>query len=93
MLTAFFQSLRIALVTISVIPAILAGALSLLFITGNTINIQSFMGCIMAVGIGISNAVLLISNAQLLRSQASSEHMGAQAAANRLRPIMMTSLR
>jgi multidrug efflux pump subunit AcrB len=93
MLTAFFQSLRMAFVTISIIPGILAGAISLLFITGNTINIQSFMGCIMAVGIGISNAVLLISNAQAIRSGSSgADHIGAQAAANRLRPIMMTSL-
>jgi multidrug efflux pump subunit AcrB len=82
-----------AFVTISIIPGILAGAISLLFITGNTINIQSFMGCIMAVGIGISNAVLLISNAQAIRSGSSGAgHIGAQAAANRLRPIMMTSL-
>jgi multidrug efflux pump subunit AcrB len=93
MLTAFFQSLRMAFVTISIIPGILAGAIALLFITGNTINIQSFMGCIMAVGIGISNAVLLISNAQAIRSGSSGAgHIGAQAAANRLRPIMMTSL-
>ena len=93
MLTAFFQSLRMAFVTISIIPGILAGAIALLFITGNTINIQSFMGCIMAVGIGISNAVLLISNAQAIRSGSSgADHIGAQAAANRLRPIMMTSL-
>jgi multidrug efflux pump subunit AcrB len=56
-------------------------------------NIQSFMGCIMAVGIGISNAVLLISNAQSIRAEASDlKYIGAKAAANRLRPILMTSL-
>ena len=93
MLTAFFQSLRIALVVFSVIPGILAGSILLLFITGNTMNIQSFMGCIMAVGIGISNAVLLVSNAQAIRSGSSDLiDIGAQAASNRLRPIMMTSL-
>jgi multidrug efflux pump subunit AcrB len=78
MLTAFFQSLRMAFVTVSIIPGILAGAIALLFTTGNTINIQSFMGCIMAVGIGISNAVLLISNAQTIRSGSSgADHIGA----------------
>jgi multidrug efflux pump subunit AcrB len=93
MLTAFFQSLRLALVTISIIPGILTGSIALLLITGNTVNIQSFMGCIMAVGIGISNAVLLISNAQAIRSGSSAlVHIGAQAASNRLRPILMTSL-
>ena len=93
MLTAFFQSLRLALVVVSIIPGILAGSLLLLLITGNTMNIQSFMGCIMAVGIGISNAVLLVSNAQAIRSEASNiKFIGAQAASNRLRPILMTSL-
>ena len=92
MLTAFFQSLRLSLVVISIVPGILTGSLLLLLITGNTMNIQSFMGCIMAVGIGISNAVLLISNAQTIRSKSSSSHIGAQAASNRLRPILMTSL-
>ena len=93
MLTAFFQSLRLALVVVSIIPGILAGSLLLLLITGNTMNIQSFMGCIMAVGIGISNAVLLVSNAQAIRSEASNiKFIGAQAASNRLRPILMTSV-
>jgi len=47
----------------------------------------------MAVGIGISNAVLLVSNAQAIRSEASNiKFIGAQAASNRLRPILMTSL-
>src|SRR5258708_19099573 len=56
-------------------------------------NIKSFMGCIMAVGIGISNAVLLISNAQTIRSKTpDSSHVGAQAASNRLLHILMTSI-
>ncbi|HET7003596.1 MAG TPA: efflux RND transporter permease subunit, partial [Puia sp.] len=92
MLTAFFQSIRLSLVVISIVPGILAGSLLLLLVTGNTMNIQSFMGCIMAVGIGISNAVLLITNAQSLRSKSSATLVGAQAASNRLRPVLMTSL-
>jgi len=93
MLTAFFQSLKLSLVVVSVIPGILCGSLFLLFVTGNTINIQSFMGSIMAVGIGISNAILLISNAQAIRLKTpESGQIGAQAAANRLRPILMTSV-
>ena len=44
LMTAFFQSLRLALVVMSVIPGILTGSLLMIFITGNTINIQSFMG-------------------------------------------------
>jgi multidrug efflux pump subunit AcrB len=86
----YFQSFRVAVVTISVIPAVVAGALLLLFLTGNTLNIQSYMGTIMAVGVAIANAVLFLTNAEQLRkSRASDFHMTA--AGNRLRPILMTS--
>jgi len=56
-------------------------------------NIQSFMGCIMAVGVAVSNAVLLVASAERLRAEtAGIANAGAQAAAGRLRPIIMTSL-
>ena len=86
----YFQSFRVAVVTVSVIPAVVAGALLLLSLTGNTLNIQSYMGTIMAVGVAIANAVLFLTNAEQLRkSGASLFHMTA--AGNRLRPILMTS--
>jgi multidrug efflux pump subunit AcrB len=89
-MTIYFQSFRVALVILSIIPAVIAGALFLLLLTGNTMNIQSYMGAIMAVGVAIANAVLLITNAEQLRkSGASRFHM--KAAGNRLRPILMTS--
>jgi multidrug efflux pump subunit AcrB len=86
----YFQSFRVAIVTLSVIPAVIAGSLFLLFITGTTMNIQSYMGTIMAVGVAIANAVLFITNAEHSRiSHSVSPNM--EAAANRLRPILMTS--
>ncbi|HTI07334.1 MAG TPA: efflux RND transporter permease subunit [Puia sp.] len=86
----YFQSFRIAVVTLSVIPAVIAGSLFLLFLTGTTLNIQSYMGTIMAVGVAIANAVLFITNAEhSRRAGVSSPHM--EAASNRLRPILMTS--
>jgi multidrug efflux pump subunit AcrB len=86
----YYQSFRVAVITLSVIPAVVAGALFLLYLTGNTLNIQSYMGTIMAVGVAIANAVLFITNAEQLRkSGASRFHMTA--AGNRLRPILMTS--
>src|SRR5215204_5374154 len=92
MLTAYFQSLKLSLTVLSVFPGVLAGSMLLLWATGNTLNIQSFMGCIMAVGVAVANAILLISNAELLRSQQKDvTWIGAQAAKNRLRPILMTS--
>lgn len=92
--TAYFQSVKLSLLILSVLPAVLAGSLLLLWLTGNTVNIQSFMGCIMAVGVAVSNAVLLVSKAEQLRVS-SVEHsttIGAQAAAARLRPIVMTGI-
>ncbi len=93
MLTAYFQSFRLALIVLSVFPGVLAGSMLLLWLTGNTLNIQSFMGSIMAIGVAVANAILLVSNAELLRArQENVLSIGAQAAANRLRPILMTSL-
>lgn len=92
--TAYFQSLKLSLLILSVLPAVLAGSLLSLWLTGNTVNIQSFMGCIMAVGVAVSNAVLLISKAEQLRVS-SIQHtisIGAQAAAARFRPIIMTGI-
>lgn len=93
MLTAYFQSARLSLVVLIIIPGVLAGSLLLIWLTGNTMNIQSFMGCIMAVGVAASNAILLVSNAEQLRlEQTGAANIGAAAAANRFRPIVMTSL-
>ncbi len=93
MLAAYFQSFKISLTILLALPGVFAGSLMLLWITGNTLNIQSFMGCIMAIGIAVSNIILLVTNAEHLRLQQSiATSIGAQAAANRLRPIIMTSL-
>jgi multidrug efflux pump subunit AcrB len=89
-MTIYFQSFRVALVILSIIPAVIAGAMFLLLLTGNTMNIQSYIGTIMAVGVAIANAVLFITNAEQLRKSGASQfHMTA--AGNRLRPILMTS--
>jgi multidrug efflux pump subunit AcrB len=93
MLAAYFQSVRLSLTVLSVLPAVLAGSLLLLWITGNTLNIQSFMGCIMATGVAVANSILLVSNAEEIRFSATDHRsVGAQAASNRFRPILMTSV-
>jgi multidrug efflux pump subunit AcrB len=87
----FFQSFRVALATLSIIPAVVAGSLFLIFVTRGTLNIQSYMGMIMAVGVAIANSVLFITNAeQLRRSGGRDVHL--EAAGHRLRPILMTSI-
>jgi multidrug efflux pump subunit AcrB len=90
-MAVFFQSFRIALSTLSIIPAVITGSLFFLFITGHSLNIQSYMGTIMAIGVAIANAVLFITNAEQQRKLGiPGAHMLAAEA--RLRPILMTSL-
>jgi multidrug efflux pump subunit AcrB len=92
LLTAYFQSVRLALASVSAVPAVLAGVAVMLWATGTTLNIQSFMGAIMAIGVAVSNAILLVTFAQEHRRQGQPATQAAvQGAANRLRPILMTS--
>lgn len=92
MMAVFFQSFRVAAVTVSVIPAVAAGSLLLLLLTGQTLNIQSYMGCIMAIGVAIANAVLFVTNAEQLRRGGNNVDAWLLAAESRMRPILMTSL-
>jgi len=92
-LAANFQSFKVSMVVLATIPAVLLGALLLLTATGSTLNLQSYMGIIMSVGVSISNAVLLITNAEQLRMHNGNALLSArQAAGLRLRPILMTTL-
>jgi multidrug efflux pump subunit AcrB len=93
MLAANFQSFKVSLVVLTSVPAVLLGSLLLLTITGSTLNLQSYMGIIMSVGVSISNAVLLITNAEHLRLHNGDALLSAkESVALRLRPILMTSL-
>ena len=92
LMTVFFQSFNIAAITLSVVPAVIAGSLLLLFITGQTMNIQSYMGTIMAIGVSIANAVLFMTNAEQLRRKGDIVNAHLKAAESRLRPILMTSV-
>ena len=88
LLTAYFQSLRLALVVLSTVPAVLAGVVLALRFTGTTLNLQSFMGAIMATGIAIANSILLVTFAELARRSGGTL---AVAAAARLRAVLMTA--
>ncbi len=93
MLAANFQSFKMSFVVLSTLPAVLFGSLLLVKITGATLNLQSYMGMIMSVGVSISNAVLLITNAEELRKHNGDALKSAREAVTlRLRPILMTSL-
>ena len=93
MLAANFQSFKVSAIVLTTVPAVLVGSLSLLMACGSTLNLQSYMGMIMSVGVSISNAVLLITNAEELRKHNANALLSAkEAAALRMRPIVMTAL-
>jgi multidrug efflux pump subunit AcrB len=92
LLAAYFQSLRMALIIIAVIPAVLAGVAIGLLLTGSTLNVQSFMGAIMAIGVAVANAILLADFAERYRREGRPAAEAAlDAATSRLRPILMTT--
>lgn len=93
MLSATFQSFRVSLVILTTVPFVVVGSLALLNLTGSTLNLQSYMGLIMSIGVSIANAVLLISNAETIRkSTGNALEAGLEAAKLRIRPIIMTTL-
>jgi len=93
LLTANFQSVKLALVVISTTPAVIAGVVVMLWATGTTVNLQSFMGAIMSIGVAVANAILLVTFAERHRREegAASDVAAIEGAQGRLRPILMTS--
>ena len=92
LLTANFQSVRVALVILSTIPAVMTGVVVALWLTRTTLNVQSFMGAIMAIGVSVANAILLVTFAEQRRRDGAAAHDAAmEGATSRLRPILMTS--
>jgi multidrug efflux pump subunit AcrB len=93
LLTANFQSLKLALVVLSTAPAVLTGSVLMLLVTGTTLNLESFMGTIMAIGVAVANAILLVTFAEQNRANGMVAPEAARAAAvERLRPVLMTSM-
>ena len=92
LLTAYFQSARLALVAVAPVPAILVGIVVMLLATGTTLNLQSFMGSIMAIGVATANAILLVTFAERARvGGMDARDAGIEGARSRVRPILMTS--
>ncbi len=93
LLVANFQSWQLALVTTSTLPAVVAGVTIVLWLWRTTLNLESFMGAIMAIGVAVANAILLVTFAERSRlTGKSSLDAALDGATTRLRPILMTSL-
>jgi len=88
-----YESLRDPLIVMASVPVAAVGVLVILFLTGTTLNLQSYIGCIMLGGIVVNNAILLVDQAgQLNRGGMPVHEAVAEAGRRRLRPILMTTL-
>ncbi|MCC7499803.1 MAG: efflux RND transporter permease subunit [Bryobacterales bacterium] len=92
LLSANFQSMRLALAVVLTVPAVLGGVLLMLRVTGTTLNIQSFMGAIMSIGIAVANSILLVTFAERFRHEGRPLlEATREGATSRLRAILMTA--
>ena len=93
LLAANFESISLSLNVLVTVPAVLMGALCFLILTGSTLNIESFMGMIMAIGVSVANSILMVTFSEKARLEnGNSTSSAIEGAKNRLRPILMTSL-
>ncbi len=92
-LAANYQSFPLSVTVLTAVPSVLAGSMLMLLATGSDLNLESYMGIIMSVGVSVSNAILLVTNAEEIRKTGvDSVKAAIQAAGLRLRPILMTSI-
>jgi CzcA family heavy metal efflux pump len=92
-LVAQFRRFTSALVILSAAPLSLVGAFGLLFVTGTPLNVSSFMGLILLVGLIVKNGIILVDYADVI-STTEPDRIEAlvRAGSIRLRPILMTTL-
>jgi multidrug efflux pump subunit AcrB len=95
LLVVLYQSWVDPLLILLAIPGAFSGILWMLLLTNTTLNVESFMGSIMAVGIAASNSILLVNFANEARQD--NDQIGPAEAAlisgrTRLRPVLMTAL-
>jgi len=92
LLGGYFQSPRLALVSLGAVPGVLSGVVLALLLTGTTLNIESFMGAIMSIGVSVSNSVMLVTfTARDWRDGFSVADAAVRGGRERLRPILMTA--
>ena len=92
-MASLYESLAYPFVVMFSVPLAAIGVILMLFLTGTTFNVQSFIGCIMLGGIVVNNAILLVDHTNLLRRRDGMEVRDAieEAGRRRLRPILMTA--
>ncbi len=92
LLTAYFQSLRLALISVGAVPGVLVGIVTILYLTNTSLNIESFMGSIMSLGVSVSNSVMLVTFIdEHWKRGVPAVEAAVIGASERLRPILMTA--
>jgi multidrug efflux pump len=92
-LAAQFESFRHPLIIMLTVPMALFGGLLGLHLTGSSINVFSQIGSIMLIGLAAKNGILIVEFANQLRDRGQEFYSAIiEAAAVRLRPVIMTSL-
>ncbi|MGI9071776.1 MAG: efflux RND transporter permease subunit [Bryobacteraceae bacterium] len=87
-----FQSLRLAVTVLLTVPAVLCGVVLMLFLTGTTLNVQSFIGAIMAIGVAVANAILFVTFSEFSRKQGTpASEAAVEGGRSRVRAILMTA--
>ena len=93
LLAGNFESIRLSFVVLSTIAGVVSGVILGLLATGTSLNVQSFMGAILATGVALANAILLVTFAEEYRRSGMAPGDAAiRAAKTRFRPVLMTSL-
>jgi len=94
LMVILFQSWIDPFIIIMAVPGALVGILWMLALTHTTLNVESLMGSIMAVGIAVSNSILLVNFANDLRleKRLGPAEAALEAGKTRLRPVLMTAL-
>lgn len=91
-LAAVYESLVLPLLIMTTVPAAAGGAMTALALSGQSLNLMSFMGLILLGGIVVNNAIVLLYRVEQLRRAGVAELAALKtAAAERYRPIIMTT--
>jgi len=91
-MAAQFESFRGPFIIMFSIPFAFVGVIWAFFVTGTTLNMVSFMGMIMLMGIVVNNAIVLVDYANIMRKRGQSVHEAlVTAGERRLRPVLMTA--
>jgi multidrug efflux pump subunit AcrB len=93
LMAVLFQSWIDPFIIMGAVPGAIVGILWMLVFTHTTINIESLLGSIMAVGIAVSNSILVVSfaNDQRVERGISAVEAAIEAGKTRLRPVLMTA--